>query len=79
MLEQFVFTYVSGNHLFDLTLLEQQTDAEVIDAGVVADDGQVFGAFATDRGDQVFGDAAKAEAAHQDGGAVLEIFDGGVG
>ena len=39
-------------------------DAEVVDAGVVADNGEIFCAFAADRGDQVLGDAAEAEAAH---------------
>ena len=79
MLEEFVFADVGGDHFFDLAILEEKADAEVVDAGVVADDGEIFGAFAADGSDQIFGDAAEAEAAHEDGGAVGEIGDGGVG
>ena len=79
MLEEFVFTDVGGDHFLDLALLEQHANAEIVDAGVIADDGQVFRAFAADRGDEAFWDAAEAEATHEDGGAVGELGDGRVG
>jgi len=52
---------------------------EIVDPGVVADDGQVFRALAADGDDEILRDAAEAEAAHEDGGTVGEFGDGGVG
>ena len=79
LLEEFVLAHIGGDHLLDLALLEQQADAKIIDAGVVADDGEVLRALAADGSDQVFRDAAEAEAAHQNGRAVGELGNGGVG
>src|SRR6267378_6874531 len=79
LLKEFVFADVGGDHFLDLALLEQHANAEIVDAGVVADDGEVFRAFAADGGDKVFRDATEAEATHEDGGAVGEVGDGGVG
>src|SRR6267378_5049934 len=79
LLEEFVFADVRGDHFLDLALLEQEADAEIVDAGVVADDGEVFRPFAADGGDKILRDATEAEAAHEDGGAVDEVGDGGVG
>ena len=78
LLEKLVLAHVSGDHFLDLTLLEKQADAEVIDTSVVADDGQVLRPFAADGGDQILRDAAQAEPAHKNGGAVGELGDGGV-
>jgi hypothetical protein len=62
-----------------LTILQEDADAEVVDASVVANDGEVSCAFAADGGDQVFWDAAEAEAAHQDSGAIGKSGNRGVG
>src|SRR5579883_2078121 len=79
LFEKLVFADVGGDHFFDLAILQEQADAEVVGAGVVADDGEVFDALAADRVDEIFRDAAEAEAAHQDGHAVAQVGDGGVG
>ena len=79
LLEEFIFANVSGNHFFDLAILQEDADAEVVDAGIVADDGEILGAFAADGSDEVFGDAAEAEASHEDRGTISEVGDGGVG
>src|SRR2546421_3511144 len=79
LLEELVFTDVGGDHFFDLAPLEQQADAEIVDAGVVADDGQVLYTFAADSSDEVFWDATQTEAAHEDGCAVVDLLNGGVG
>ena len=75
-LEQFVFAHVGGDHLLHLTRLQQQSDAEVVQSGVVADDREIFGTRALHRGDQVFRNAAETETAHQYGCAVPQIFNG---
>src|SRR5947199_201793 len=78
LLEQFVLPHIRGDHFFHLPLLEQQADAEIIDSRVIADDGQVFHAFAANSSDEVFRDAAKSEAAHKNRGAVADFFNSGV-
>ena len=45
----------------------------------IRDSGEVTRACTLHRGDEVLGNAAEAEASHQDGGAVAEVCDGGVG
>src|SRR5258708_30111179 len=79
LLEEFVLPHITGNQFLDLVILKEQANAEIVDTRVVADDGEVFCAFSSDGSDQVFRDAAKAEAAHEDGGAIGELFDGSVG
>ena len=69
-LEFLVLADVGRDHLAHLARSQQQADAEVVDAGIVADDGEVLRAAAMQRGDQVFGNAAQSEAAHHDRGAV---------
>src|SRR5256885_6592557 len=49
-------------------------DAEIVDTGIIADDGEVLRAFAADGGDEVFRDAAEAESAHEDRGAVVDFL-----
>src|SRR5258708_6989388 len=46
LFEQLVIADVSGNHFLNLAILQQQTDAKVVHAGIITDDGEVFGAFA---------------------------------
>ena len=58
-----VFSYVAGDHFFDLAGLEEEADALVVDAGVVAGDGEVAYAGIAECGDEGFGNAAEAEAA----------------
>ena len=57
----------------------KQAHAEAVDAGVVADGGEILHALAHQRANQIFGDAAEPEAADHDGGAVENIADGFVG
>ena len=77
--QQFVFADVGADVLRDLSGGEQQAHAEAVDAGVVADGGEIFRAFADQRANQVFRDAAQSEPAHHDGGAVEDVSDGFVG
>ena len=58
-LELLVLADVGRDHLADLARPEQHADAEIVDAGVVADDGQSLGAARVQGGDQVFGNAAQ--------------------
>ncbi len=67
-----VFADIAGNHLFDLARLQQQTEAEVVDPGVVADDRQVFHAGITQGGDKILRNAAQTETAGGDGHAVKQ-------
>lgn len=41
-LELLVFAYIRGDHLLDLTCLQQRVKPEPVDAGVVRDEGQIF-------------------------------------
>ncbi|MCY1369403.1 hypothetical protein D9M69_564410 [compost metagenome] len=61
--EQLVFANVGGHYFFDLPVFQQHAKTETVDAAVVGNHGQVTGAFALDLGDQVFRNAAQAEAA----------------
>src|SRR5882724_10571027 len=79
LLEQFVFTNIRGNHLFDLAVLQQHADTEAIDPGIVTRNRKILRAFAVHCRYQVLGNAAQAKAAHKDGGTVFEIGDGYVG
>ena len=67
-----VLADVGGDHLLDLPGLEQEAEAEVVDAGVVGGDGEVLHTAVADGGDEVLRDAAEAEAAGGDGHAVEE-------
>ncbi len=62
-LELLVLADVARDHLLDLARLEQQAEAEAVDAGVVRDDGQVLDPAVAQRVDQRLGYAAQAEAA----------------
>ena len=78
LFEQLVLTNIGGDHLLHLAILQQQTNAEIVDAGVIADDGQVFGPFTAYGSDQILRNAAEAEAAHQNRHAIAQIGDSGV-
>ena len=69
-LEFLVLADVGRDHLSDLPRAQQDPRAEVVDAGVVADDREPAGAAGVERADQVFGNAAEAEPAHHDRRAV---------
>jgi hypothetical protein len=68
--ELLVFAHVRGVDAFDLMGFQQRTHAEVIDTGIVADDGQIFGAGGKQGADQVFRYAAQTEAASGDRHAI---------
>ena len=54
----------------DIQTLQQDAEAEAVDAAIVGDDGEILHPMRADRRDQVFGNAAQAEAAGHDGHAV---------
>ncbi len=80
-LEEFIFSHVAGDHFFNLAILQEQANAEIVDSGVVADNREVFSAFSTGGDDEIFWDSAKAESAHENGHAIAQIGEGcfGVG
>jgi hypothetical protein len=65
-----ILAHEGGDHLPDLTALQQDAEAEAVDARVVRGDGEVLGPRLPDRGDEEFGNAADSEAAGCDGHAV---------
>eukprot|EP00053_Salpingoeca_punica_P009774 m.88012 g.88012 ORF g.88012 m.88012 type:complete len:585 (-) comp15157_c0_seq1:214-1968(-) len=71
-----VLADVRRNHALDLARADQLAEAEVVDAGVVADGGQALDATVAQGRDEVLGDAAETEAAHEDAGAVLDALEG---
>ncbi|MCY1457738.1 hypothetical protein D9M71_750580 [compost metagenome] len=72
LFEQLVFADVGRHHFADLAVGQQYAEAETVDAAVVGDHGEVACALALDLGDQVFRDAAQAEAASDHGHAVFK-------
>jgi len=66
-LELLVLADIGRDHPAHLARGQQQAQAEILDAGIVRDDGEVSHAAIADRRDQGFGDAAKAEPARRDG------------
>ena len=62
-LELLVLADVRRHHLADLPRLEQQSEAESIDARVVGDHGEIARARIAQRQDEILRDAAQAEAA----------------
>src|SRR5262245_24206101 len=66
-LEFLVFANVAANEMRHLLRPDEHPDAEVVNAWVVADDGQVAGTAGVQRPDQIFRQAAQAEAAAHDG------------
>src|SRR5207245_1259546 len=71
-LEFLVLAHIGGDHLLHLAGLEQQAHAEIVDAGVVADDREALNAAVLERGDEILRDSAQAEAAGSDGDVVAQ-------
>lgn len=69
-------TNVGRDHALDLLGAEQLAEAPVVDAGVVADGGEVLRALALHRVDERLGDAAEAKAADKQLAAVGNLGDG---
>ena len=61
LLEEFVLADVATDHALDLTSLKQQSEPEVVDAGVVADTSQVLCAFLLKGCDEGFWDATETK------------------
>ena len=61
-LEFGVFSHVGADHFFDLPILKQQAQTEIIHACVVGITGQSLHALFHESRDEMFGNAAKAEA-----------------
>ena len=78
-LELLVIADVGGDHLRDLLRAEQNADTESVDPGVVADDGETPRTAGVQRANQILGDAAEAEPAHENAGAVADQGHGFVG
>ena len=70
--EGLVLADIGRDHLPDLPALQQDAEADAVDAGVVGDHRQILRAGALDRLDQLFGNAAQAEPARHDRHAVLD-------
>ncbi len=70
--ERLVLADIGRDHLLDLPGVEQQAEADAVDARIVGHDGQVLHAGIADRQDQRFGDAAQPEAPGHDQHAVLQ-------
>ena len=69
-LEGLVFPDVRADHLGDLAGLKQQSQPEIVHPGIVGNGGDACHAGIAQRDDQVFGNAAKTEAARHDRHAV---------
>src|SRR5690606_2414799 len=76
LFEQFVLAHVGGHHGPDLLVLQEDAEAEAVDAAVVGYHGQALHAHFLDLLDQVLGDAANAEAAGNHGHAVAKASHG---
>ena len=70
--EELVLANIGRDHLPDLARLEQDAEADAVDARIVGNDRQVFHARFADREDQRFRNAAEAEDAGHDGHAVFQ-------
>ena len=67
-----VLADIGADHLAHLPRLQQHAEADIVDARVVGDDGEVLHAAVADRLDQRGGNAAQAEAAGHDRHAVAQ-------
>ena len=79
LLEQLVFADVASGVGGDQAGFEHEAHAESVDAHVVGDGVEAGDAAADESGDAVFGNAAEAEAAEHEGGAVGDVVEGRVG
>ena len=75
-LELLVLADVGRDHFLDLPRLHEHAHAGFVHAGIVADYGEPAGPACVQRLDEVFGNAAEAEAAHHDRRPVRNDGDG---
>ena len=78
-LELLVLANIGRHHLPHLVRLQQDANAEIVHARVVADDGQIPGAARVQGLNEVFGNPAEPEAAHQNRRTVGHERHGGFG
>ena len=78
-LELLILSHVRRDHPPDLLMAQQQAEAEIVDASVVADDGQVLHLGGEEAADEILWDSAEAESPDDQLGAVGDIADGLVG
>ena len=62
-LKGFVLADIGRDHLLDLARLQQKAKTEIVHARIVGDDSQALHPAVAQRGDEIFRNAAKAEAA----------------
>ena len=74
-----VLADVGGNHFADLALLQQQTEAKIVDPRVVGDAGHPADAAAYEFCNAVFRNAAQAKPAQHQGHVVGHPVEGGLG
>ena len=79
LFEQFVFADIGSNVFANLTGGQQQTVAQPVHPGVIADGREVLYPFADQGTNQILRDSAQPESADHDGRAIEDIFDGFVG
>src|SRR5215203_3682692 len=77
--ELLVLADVGGGHAGDPVVGEEHAEPPLVDAAVVGHDPQVGGAGGVQRLDELLWDAAQAEPAHRQGGAVGDVGDRGGG
>ena len=59
--------------------VQEHADPEIVYAGIVRDQRQILCAFPAQSGDQIFWNATKTEAAKQNGGAIMNRRNCGIG
>lgn len=75
MLKVFVLSDVAADHAFDLTVLEQDSEAEVLNATVVRNYFEVFHLLIVQGLDKVLRRSAKTEPTDEKGLTILDILD----
>ena len=79
LFKELVLADVSSNVPLDLPIGEQQSHAVAIDAGIIADGGQILHAFVSQRADQVLGHPTQPKPSYHDGGPVEDVLNGLLG
>ena len=74
--ELIVLAHIRRYHFFDLTLLQQQSQAEIVDPRIVRDTGQVGDAQTHQFGNGIFRDTAETEAPEHERHVVFDPMDG---
>ena len=74
-----VLADVGGNHFADLALLQQQTQAKIVDPRVVRDARHPADAASDELCDALFRNATQAKPAQHQGHVVGHPFEGGLG